>query len=271
MSESDLGKKVFFLYPPSVIKDEMMRRLIEQEFEVYMLKDTDTANRLLQIFPDSLCFVNLDTGKTEAEWQVWIMETMNNPKTETIGIGIVSYNSDEILQKKYLMEIGIRCGYIKLKLGIDESTRILLSTLQANEAKGRRKFVRASAVHDANSLLNLREGPIKSEGKILDISVVGFSCYLDPDPGLQKNSLLKDIQLKLRASLVKVEAVIFGTREEDGRTIYVMLFRGLDDSAKDKIRSYIQIALQAEIELLDKQQTEIAPPKQITQETNGQN
>ena len=39
MAVTDLGKKVFFLYPPSVIRDEMIGRLLDQEYEVYMLKD----------------------------------------------------------------------------------------------------------------------------------------------------------------------------------------------------------------------------------------
>lgn len=252
MSEQDLGKKVFFLYPPSVIRDEMVRRLIEQEFEVYMIKEISTANRLLHKYPESLCFVNLDTGKSESEWAEWITSTMNDPATATVGIGIVTYNSDEDLQKKYLMDIGIRCGFIKLKLGIDESTRILMTTLQANEAKGRRKFVRANCVNDPISMLNLRDGPIKTTGKLIDVSVVGFSCILDPDPVLGKNSYIRDIQLKLRASLVRVEAVIYGTREADDRTVYVMIFRNLDDNGKEKIRAYIQLALQSEIEHQDK-------------------
>lgn len=257
MSDHDLGKKVFFLYPPSVIRDEMIRRLIEQEYEVYMIKDIGTANRLLRKNPHSLCFINLDAAKSEPEWAAWITETMNNPETAHVGIGIVTYNSDENLQKKYLMDIGIQCGFIRLKLGIDESTRILLTTLQANEAKGRRKYVRANCQHDTIATLNLRDGPIKTGGKILDISVVGFSCFLDPDPVMEKNSYIRDIQLKLRASLVRVEAVIYGMREVNDRTVYVLIFRNLDANSREKIRAYIQIAIQADIELQDKLDSEL--------------
>lgn len=249
MSDLDLGKKVFFLFPPSVIRDEMVRRLIEQEYEVYMLKKIETANILLEKYPNSLCFINLDTGLSEPEWEEWIRQTLNKPTTNTVGIGIVSYNSDEALQKKYLMDIGVPCGYIKLKLGIDESTKILFAMLDATEAKGRRKFVRANCAQDNLATLNLREGVISASGSILDISIVGFSCYLDPDPGFQKNSYIRDIQLKLRASLIKVEAVVFGIRKTEDRSIYVFIFKNLDTAGKERVRTYIQTALQTEIEL----------------------
>lgn len=249
MAEYDLGKKVFFLYPPSVVKDELISRLLEQEYEVYMLKDVPLLERLLLKYPNSLVFVNIDTGKSEGEWEEWIKKTLSDPRMAGAGIGILSYNSDEELQRKYLFDIGIQCGFIKLKLGLEESTRILLATLQANEAKGRRRYVRASCQHDPVSSLNLREGPYSCNGNIIDISVVGFSCILDPDPEFAKNTVLHDIQLKLRASLVKVEAVIFGTRLVDDRTQYVMLLSPkTPQQTRDKIRAYIQGALQTEIE-----------------------
>lgn len=245
----DLGRKVFFLYPPSVVRDELVSRLLEQEYEVYTLKDLGMMDRLLAIYPDSIVFANIDAGPSEQEWEQWIRGRLANPDLSMAGFGILTYNTDEELQRKYLMDIGIQCGFVKLKLGLDESTRILLATLQANEAKGRRKYVRATCAGDTVSGMNLREGPFNASGKIQDISVVGFSCILDPDPQFKKNTVLHDIQLKLRASLVKVEAVVFGTRVVEDRTQYIMLLAPRTDPAvRDKIRNYIQYALQAEIE-----------------------
>ncbi len=245
----ELGRKVFFLYPPSVVKDELIARLLEQEYEVYMLKDVGMANRLLALYPTSIVFVNLDAGKSEAEWEQWIRGKLSNPLLAGLGVGILTYNSDEDLQKKYLMDIGIQCGFIRLKLGLEESTKILISTLQANEAKGRRKYVRANCSGDTLTSINLREGAETSTGTIQDISVVGFSCILEPDPGFKKNTILHDIQLKLRANLVKAEAVVFGNRLVDGHNQYVMLLAPRTEPiVRDKIRSYIQFALQTEIE-----------------------
>lgn len=250
MAETDLGKKVFFLYPPSVIKDELITRLRDKEFEIYMFSDMNKFNRIIRLYPDSICFINIDAGMDEPKWEEWIRTTIADPALAQLKLGIVTYNSDEQLQKKYLMDIGLQCGFIKLKLGLEESTRILITILQANEAKGRRKYVRAFCSHDTISGVNIRTGSIETSGKIFDISVVGFSCILNPDPGFVKNSLVPDIQLKLRASLVRASAIVFGSRMVDDRTMYVMLFsQKMDDHANDRIRAFIQNTLQTEIEI----------------------
>lgn len=247
-----LGKKVFFLFPPSVIREDVVARLLEQEFEVYMIKDAVSARRLLRKFPDSIVFVNIDEGMAEPEWEKWILELMEAPETAGVGIGILSYNADEALQKKYLMEVGVGCGFVRLKLGAEQSFKILVGTLDANEAKGRRKYVRASCANDPLASVNIRHERGESVGTIRDISVVGFSCSFEKDPGFHKNILLQDIQLKLRGNLVRVEALVFGMRE-DGGTVYVMIFtKKMDGVARSKIRRYLQAALQAEIELAAK-------------------
>jgi len=256
MSDSGAGKKVFFLYPPSVIKDTLVARLIEQEFEVYTLKDQATASRLLRTWPESIIYINIDAGLDEQEWENWIKKTMEDPVTATVGIGIVSYNSDENLQRKYLMDIGIQCGFIKLKLGIDESTKILLATLKATEAKGRRKYVRATCGNDTLTSVNIKHANERIVGRINDISVVGFSCTFNTDPLFKKNTLLKDIQLKLRGGLLLVEAMVFGARNDEDGSTYVLLFAPpLDQNARAKIRTYIQTALQADID-----SQSLAPP-----------
>lgn len=248
MDEAVTGKKVFFLYPPSVIRDDLITRLIEQEFEVYILNDHVLANRILRLYPTSLIYINLDANLNENEWEEWIRKTMEDPTTSTVGIGIVSYNNDENLQRKYLMDIGIQCGFIKLKLGIDESTKILLATLKATEAKGRRKYVRATCENDAMSSVNIKDGLKNATGNIKDISVVGFSCTFPIDPVFQKNTVIHDVQLKLRGFLVKVDVLVFGRRNDEQIT-YVMLFtQSIEPASRKKIRSYLQIALQAELE-----------------------
>jgi hypothetical protein len=248
MNDSILGKKVFFLYPPSVIKDDVITRLLEQEFEVYLVKDHETASRLVRAFPASILYVNIDTGMSEPEWEEWIRDTIRSTAPAGTGIGILSYNADEVLQKKYLIDIGVQCGFVKLKLGAEESTRILITTLTAAEAKGRRKYVRVACANDTLSSVNIREGQIQVTGNINDISVVGFSCTFNPDPNFRKNALLTDVQLRLRGSLLRTEAIVFGTRGGE-QTTYVLLFTTrMDPLSRRKVRGYIQTALQNEIE-----------------------
>jgi hypothetical protein len=74
---------------------------------------------------------------------------------------------------------------------------------------------------------------------------VGISCTLTGNPDIPKNTLFKNIQIRLQTNLLKVEGILFGTRTEGNDTIYVILFtQRIDPDVRTKIRSYIQHTLQ---------------------------
>ena len=86
-------------------------------------------------------------------------------------------------------------------------------------------------------------------GKIKDISVVGFSCTFDEDPNLVKNSLFSDIQIRLQTQLLKTEGIIFGSRMDgDGKTYVILFTQRMDPDVKTRIRKYIQINLQGKMD-----------------------
>ncbi|MCL1813240.1 MAG: PilZ domain-containing protein [Treponema sp.] len=215
MDQSDSGKKIFILYPHSVIRDELMDLLIMAGFESYTLRDHKRALKLLEKFPDSIIFINIDDGMGEMEWEVYIKGIMENPKTKNCRVGILSYNTDKALMQKYLMEIAVPCGYIQLKLGIRESTKIMISALEANEARGKRKYIRAFCADDINATVNVKGSGGIYYGKILDISAAGIAAKFDKFDDLPPNSKIKEMQLKLRGGLILTDAILIGKRDDN--------------------------------------------------------
>jgi hypothetical protein len=242
---SPSGKKVFLLYPHSVIHEEMLDILIMSGFETYILKDHQRALKILEHFPGSIMFINIDEGMSEPKWEAYIRELQENPKTSSTRLGILSYNQDKALMEKYLMELSVPCGYIQLKLGIQESTRIILGALQANEAKGLRKYIRASCENDAYATMNYKDPEGFFQGKILDISSVGIAVRIPGFPSLPANSRLPAVQLKLRGGMVMTDAVLMGKREGD-RDVWILLFdpAKIDQNNKLVIHHYIKLCLQ---------------------------
>ncbi len=140
-----MGRKVFFLYPHSVIQNDMFRILIKNEYEVYSIDDHIKMKELSIRFPESILFINIDDKLNENEWESYIKDILSD--TQKISrIGILTYNKDQNLAKKYLMEMMVPCGFICLSLSLEQSAATILKTLMVNEAKGRRKFLRASGI-----------------------------------------------------------------------------------------------------------------------------
>jgi hypothetical protein len=124
-----------------------------------------------------------------------------------------------------------------------------MEILKVVDAKGRRKYIRASTEKEANTTVNFPINGTFVNGVIKDISVVGFSCAFSDDPGLTKNSLFQDIQIKLQTMLIKAEGIIFGSRMDGESKVYVVLFtQRIDPEVRTRIRKYIQSNLQSKMD-----------------------
>jgi len=216
------GKKIFLLYPHSVIRDEMLDVLIMAGFETYVVMDPERARKLLIMFPYSIMFINIDEGLKELEWEKYIRGIMYDPKTTSTSLGIMSYNQDTDLMKKYLMDYAVPCGYIQLKLGLQESTKIILSALEANEARGRRKCIRAECEDDINATVNYKINSSVYRGKILDISSAGIAAKFDKPAEIPNNSVIHAVQLRFRGGIVMVD-MIFLCPRPNNHMVQVML------------------------------------------------
>ena len=246
-NDNFLGRKIFFLYPSAVVLNRITEELIQQEFEVYVIKDHIKIRGILKKHPNSIVFVNIYDGMSEAEWEIWIKGVM--AETAGVGIGIISPGEDEAVREKYLNQIKIPCGYTVLKSDLNLVLTQLFEILKIADAKGRRKYIRAVVDNEANTTVNLPINGTFINGTIKYISVVGFSCFFADDTELTKNSLFQDIQIRLQSSIIKAEGIVFGSRMDGNTKIYVVLFtQRMDSEVRAKIRRFIQSNLQAKMD-----------------------
>ena len=243
------GKKIFFLYPTNSIKNQIIAELAQNEYEAYAAKDHAKLTRALRNFPDSIIFINIEEKISYQEWENWIGTTRTT--APAVKFGIFSSSNDEEFKNKFIKSNRITCGLLPLKPDMTKAAEKILETLGTMDVKGRRKYLRATTDREAKAIINIPTGGGDFlNGVIKDISVIGVSCVFDHDPGLKKNAHMKDIQIKLQSMLVKVESVVFGSRENSGEKIYVMLFtQRVDPDVRVKIRKYIQQNMQSKMDL----------------------
>ena len=243
-----IGKKVYFIYPNSVIQAEMVAELIKEEYEIYLVKDYLKALTLFRRYPNSVVFINIDEGQEEPQWEEYVQTLQSDPDLESLQIGIMTYNTDPVLAQKYLMDLMVSGGFVKLSLGLKESTALVKKVLEANEARGRRKFLRVRC-GDKNSTLNFRHGEKTLVGTVMDISSAGMACTFEPDPHMVHHSAVESIQLKLKGILCLVSGVVMGSRMEGDKLVYVILFSNkTNPEVKGKIQNFMMWALQQQVE-----------------------
>jgi len=239
------GKKVFFLNPPGVIGD-VAAALAEAEFEIYSTRDHGKLARYLRKDPDCLTFVNIDEGDDEGAWRAWIKSIREDEASRGAAFGVITMLDDEAKRGYYLMELGVECGFIVVKIGVAKTTEIVLKMLDANEARGRRRFVRAACAPDSTEF-SCKTDQGLHRGWIKDLSSVGMSAaFVDgstPRPGTR----LKDLQLILKGVRVLVNGVVVGAHEAPGiGSISVVMFEpaSVNDDKRAKLRAFIRKTLQ---------------------------
>ena len=244
------GKKIFLLHPQSVIQQDMLDILIMAGYETYIIFDATRARKLLKKFPGSIMYINIDEKLKEPEWETYIRNIIEDEDSKSSMLGIMSYNQDKALMKKYLMDLALPCGYVQLKLGIKESTKIIIGALEANEARGRRKYIRADCTDDINATISIKTGAGYNTGKLLDISSAGVAAKFDKFDNLPPNSILKDIQLRLRTGLVRSDMIYIG-RRLDKYDVCILLFdQKMSQDNKFTVYRYIKSCLQKYIDTI---------------------
>lgn len=242
------GRKVFFLYPHSVLNEELLIEILSNEYEIYGLQNHDAAVKVTAANPGSILFVNIDETLKEYQWEAWIRRLLSQPETSSTMVGILTYNPDAELARKYLMDMMLPCGFIQLKLGLAEGKKIILKTLEANETRGRRRYVRARCADPKKASFNLQFEGKTYAGTIIDISAAGMTFDLDAPITLKPQAHLTDLQLRLKGALCRVEGTYVGAlRERAGRSLLVFE-PPLEAETKRKIHRFIFHCLQDEMD-----------------------
>ncbi len=246
--KSAWGRKVFFLYPHSVFTESMLLEILANQYEVYVLKNHETAWKAAAKFPGSIIFVNIDKELPKGDWESWVRRLKAEPKTAETRVGILSYDADQAMAQKYLMELSVPCGFIQLKQGIAESKKIILKTLEANEARGKRRYVRARCPDPQKATFNMRLGGRLLSGVIRDISAAGMSFRLEKQVPMKANTVLDDIQLKLKGVICRASGVYVGEMK-DGQPRNLLMFRQpVPPDTVDKIHKFIFFSLQQDLD-----------------------
>ena len=233
-----LGKKVVFLYPPPVLT-KVVEELSRREFEVYLVRDHARLRRVLAAQPDALVFVNIDAELEEEAWEDYVKSLRSDPKTAGVGVGVLTLNEDKDLSSKYLMDIGVPCGFIVLKIGAAKTIDILAKTLEANEARGRRKFVRALCPPGSAQVTVELDGETV-RGEASDISAAGCAIAFEGERSYKPGTILRGLQLTVKGVRLLVDGFV-AARHDGARAAHVIMFApaSLNEGKREKLRSLI--------------------------------
>lgn len=236
------GRKVFFVTPnTSIFPETYLQDYLEMGYEAYFISN-DKACPLekkikcaIQIFPDAMFFFFIDSTVPGVDWPVFVKSFQDEYGGRALfGVMFAKRQSAEeksALERYYLYDVGVKCGCAQLEYKREENFNIVKKILAANQARGRRRFVRA--ICQSNCSLSFRVKKERYLGKLNDISVCHFSTVISNCLPIPSAARIDDVQINLKGLRIHSAASLLTQRETPSGVLYVFSF--VDSAGKNSL------------------------------------
>ena len=244
------GRKTFFILPDtSLMPESYLEDYFALGYECYYVpydKRVDIKRKIrviTSLFKDLIIFFNIDYNIQNFNWEEYIADYIGEYKNPA-SVGILytkRQTKDEKvrLERKFLFEMGIRCGCVQLEYQKVQNFELIGKILYANQAQGRRKTIRALC--SSACTYTYTYGPYKDviTGVLQDISLSHFTILVS-GTGLpiKLYEKIADVHFNIRGFLFRSDAVLVMERPVNGDMLYVFAFvtssgsNGLDERTR---------------------------------------
>ena len=236
VNEIVTGRKTFFILPDtSLMPESYLEDYFALGYECYFIpfdkryKMERKVKVITSLFKDLIIFFNIDYNLPNFDWDDYIYEYIHeNNNAQSVGIMYAKRQSKAekaLIERKYLYEMGIRCGCVQLEYQKTQNFELIGKILYANQAQGRRKTIRALC--SSACTYTYTYGPYKDSitGTLQDISLSHFTVLVS-GTGLEIKLYEKipDIHFNIRGFLFRSDAVLVMERPVNGDMLYVFAF-----------------------------------------------
>ncbi len=247
-TEEIFGRKIFFLNPAYSVKKDIVAKLQDNEFEVYIIDNYRDAKNLLRKNRNSILFINIDAQLSVGSWFNFIRSFEKEEILSTIYIAVITERLKQADSEVFEKHGNIEGGVIDFEQGIDAIAKKIDKILESTNAKGRRQYVRANLSYDKDASLFWNHGSKMHQLKLLDISSVGMAVKVPKvleNQIIAKNFLLQDVTMRLGTKQLLIQAVIFAVKQTAEGTIWILLLHpSTVHSTKLEIRHYVSKTIQ---------------------------
>ena len=244
------GRKTFFILPDtSLMPESYLEDYFALGYECYYIAFDKCVNIerkikvITSLFKDLIIFFNIDYNLPNFDWEDYIYNYIQEyDNAGSVGILYTKRQTKlekNVLERKYLYEMGVRCGCIQLEYQKAQNFELIGKILYANQAQGRRKTIRALC--SSACTYTYTYGPYKDSvtGTLQDISLSHFTILVT-GVGLEIKLYEKiaDVHFNIRGFLFRSDAVLVMERPVNGDMLYVFAFvsssgqNGLDERTR---------------------------------------
>jgi len=250
VNEIVTGRKTFFILPDtSLMPESYLEDYFALGYECYYIAYDKRVNLekkvkvITSLFKDLIIFFNIDYNLPNLDWEDYIYDYIQeNDNAASVGIMYTKRQTKDEkvrIERKYLYEMGIRCGCVQLEYQKAQNFELIGKILYANQAQGRRKTIRALCSSACTYTYTYGNYKDTITGTLQDISLSHFTILVT-GVGLEIKlyEKISDIHFNIRGFLFRSDAVLVMERPVNGDMLYVFAFvtasgsNGLDERTR---------------------------------------
>lgn len=239
---------LFFLFPQSIKHEDVVKALVYDEVEAYLLRDPYSTLPLLQSYPKSFLFFNADSTLDDDEWIELIDRIVSAPQLAEISITVMAFKTSGKLIETYCTGDAPRCGFIRLRQNASPRDQILkLVDEEKGRRDDRRKSLRVKFNHGNGAHLKMNLKGVAYNGRVTDMSGAGMVCSFKDAALFQKDTLLEEMTISRGGERISMSGYVAGYYKGTERQ-HVILFTNNDNRYNKKLLyDFMYTGLQDEI------------------------
>ncbi len=232
------SRRIFFLYPHQETETRIIKDIITNEYEAFLINDHAAARKLLTELNKSLLFVNVDQPLRHSNWDEYIKEIDQINSIQNVMVGAIAKETEKIDPYKSLSSV---C--VSLENGIELCSKSILELLEKHNARGKRKYIRAKCEEMHRASFSIKIGDAIHVGIIHDISTFAMACSFQENIEIKADTCFNDLQIRLDGKVFKISGKAISSRNENN--ICIIMFKYENHPAvKEHIQMFIYNALQ---------------------------
>ncbi|MCR4823469.1 MAG: hypothetical protein K5873_11435 [Treponema sp.] len=247
IEKSIYGRKVFFIGANVSFETLFIERLRLMEYEVYIIDDYRKAKAILRKNPDAIAFCLIENQLNYKGWHNFIKSFTEENVFAPLDIGVIANEMPDEKLKNFTAGIELTAGIVKIQRDTEAMLHEIVKAMDANNAKGMRKYVRASCVNESQADLLWLKNNRMFKLKIIDISAVGLAAKLSAGQAnsIGINQILTNVSVNLKSETIPVDIKVTAMKAAGDFLLVVIMFETstLPDSI-NRIRAYIADNLQ---------------------------
>jgi hypothetical protein len=240
------GRKIFYFFPSGPYHQQVVKRIIRDEYEIYTLSDYERGLPLIFHYNGALLFFHIDELKDYGHIRAVLHDFCRQSANRSIELIILTRDGDRAEELRAFMKEMSNCRIILLEEDPEKSAEELLDLLSGFEARGQRRYVRFGSSKDEVALIEFVHKSKEVSAGVHDISSVGLSFSLTDGPGLSIRSHINNFDIEISERIEGLSGTVTIKRKlPDGSVLYVLMFeKGISKELREKLHTIIHGSLQ---------------------------